>query len=93
VQAGSDYVGRVPTHGPGDAHGEYVFYLTKRPNYCDRGDWLIHLDYEGDQVGNSVDGADGFPRFFFGDADAAKDQMEEWVRRRKGCQHETQEAR
>jgi hypothetical protein len=59
--------------------GDYEVYLTPRPNYCDRGDWIIYLEcHNGD-----LDGADGFPRYFFGSEDEVKVQMERWLERRE----------
>src|SRR5262245_37437153 len=63
--------------------GFYEIWLAKRPDYCDRGDWLIHVDECSTPP--HMDGADGFPRYFFGSADQAKEQMETWVSRRKEC--------
>jgi hypothetical protein len=58
--------------------GTYEIWLTPRPVYCDRGDWIIYVDaHNGD-----LDGADGFPRYFFGSADEVKVQMETWLSRR-----------
>jgi hypothetical protein len=59
--------------------GDYEIWLTPRPSYCDRGDWIIYVDcHNGD-----LDGADGFPRYFFGDVEEVKVQMETWLSRRK----------
>lgn len=70
---------------PGVWNGEYRIYLIPRPTYCDRGDWIINVDAVGD---SRLDNADGFPRYFFGDAEAAKTQMKTWVSRREECQLE-----
>jgi len=59
-------------------NGTYEIWLTRRPHYCDRGDWIIYVDaHNGD-----LDGADGFPRYFFGSEDEVKCQMETWLSRR-----------
>jgi len=63
-------------------NGVYRIYLIPRPEYCDRGDWIINVDSAGD---SRLDGAEGFPRYFFGDADEAKRQMETWISRREEC--------
>jgi hypothetical protein len=57
--------------------GTYEIHIGKRPHYCDRGDWIIWV--EGN---NDLDGADGFPRYFFGSEEQAKQQMETWLSRR-----------
>ena len=59
--------------------GNYEIVIHKRPNYCDRGDWLIHMGGHH----NDIDHADGFPRYFFGTAAQAKAQMETWLYRRR----------
>jgi hypothetical protein len=71
----------VPTRD-GDRVGVYEIHIQRRPDYCDRGDWIIYVDARGK---TSLDGADGFPRYFFGDADEVKAQMETWVSRRAEC--------
>jgi hypothetical protein len=58
--------------------GEYEIHLTPRPSYCDRGDWLIHVEGHN----SDLDGADGFPRYFFGSGVECKVQMERWLERR-----------
>jgi hypothetical protein len=56
---------------------------TKRPDYCNRGDFLVHLDYDPDPVrGFAVSGADLWPRYLFG-LHAMKLQVEEWLRRHR----------
>jgi hypothetical protein len=42
-----------------------VWHIIPRPHYCDRGRYLWHCD-SIDQRAFSVDGADCFPRYFFG---------------------------
>jgi len=56
--------------------GRYHIVIQKRPSYCDRGDWIIYVH------GLDIDGADGFPRYFFGTEDQVKAQMETWLQRR-----------
>jgi hypothetical protein len=59
--------------------GDYEIHLTPRPGYCDRGDWIIHVEcHNGD-----VDRQDGFPRYFFGSENEVKVQMERWLERRE----------
>lgn len=62
--------------------GAYTIVIDRRPTYCDRGDWLIFVESEGE---SRLDFADGFPRFFFGTLEEVKKQMETWVSRRKEC--------
>jgi hypothetical protein len=59
----------------------YEIAISKRPEYCDRGDWLIHI------FGiNDLDEADGFPRYFIGDDEEVQHQMERWLARRGAYQ-------
>lgn len=62
--------------------GFYEIIIQRRPHYCDRGDWQIYLESHGK---TSIDGADGFPRYFFGTEEEVKRQMETWVSRRAEC--------
>lgn len=55
----------------------YDIIIARRPWYCDRGDWQIFVDGR-----NDLDGADGFPRYFFGSEAEVKAQMETWLNRR-----------
>jgi len=57
--------------------GEYKINISKRPHYCDRGDWLIYVDGH-----NDLDYCDGFPRYFFGTETEVKQQMELWLNKR-----------
>jgi hypothetical protein len=68
----------VPTATPSGA-GRYAIDIICRPVYCDRGDWIIHVN----GFNSDIDGEDGFPRYFFGSADEAKAQMETWLNRRE----------
>lgn len=58
--------------------GFYEIHITPRPRYCDRGDWLIHMDGKNDS-----DAEDRFPRYFFGTLEEAKRQMETFLLRRE----------
>lgn len=60
-----------------DGLGQYIIHVSRRPDYCDRGDWLIWVEGH-----NDLDGADGFPRYFFGSEVEVKLQMETWLSRR-----------
>ena len=59
--------------------------LTPRPTYCDRGDWLAHIEIKpsGDNHKRlGLDWADGWPRYFF-DLERAKLEIESWLKKRK----------
>lgn len=79
------WIAKVPirAHGQNDIGGEYTLRIVARPEYCDRGDWKLFADGTGD---SRLDFADGFPRYFFGDIDQAKEQFQRWVNKRKECQ-------
>lgn len=81
-----EFIGEAPFASHKDPHeqgGVYIIHLVPRPTYCDRGDWIIHLDWEG--TDSRIDDADGFPRYFFGSEEEVKKQMETWVSRRSEC--------
>jgi hypothetical protein len=61
--------------------GEYQIHIVPRPPYCDRGDWLILVDGF-----NDLDYSDGFPRYFFGNDEEVKKQMETWINKRAAYQ-------
>lgn len=63
-------------------HGKQcILYLSTRPSYCDRGNYLVQLDAHGDFV-LEVDHQDGFPRYYF-DFDAACAEIIAWLKTRK----------
>jgi hypothetical protein len=70
----TDHLGRT---------GEYRLTAQRRPQYCDRGDWMMLVDSRGAE--SPLDQADGFPRYFFGDVTAVKAQFAAWVAKRKEC--------
>lgn len=58
-------------------------YLQPRPVYCDRGNWVAHVEARpGSALARDLDGADGFPRYYF-DLDHAKAEIEAWLEKRK----------
>lgn len=63
--------------GYGDRKGTYEIHIVRRPQYCDRGDWMILV-----QGINDLDYSDGFPRYFIGTQDEVILQMEKWLDRR-----------
>jgi hypothetical protein len=65
---------------PGE-DGEYQIHIIKRPHYCDRGDWVFVVDGI-----NDLDYSDGFPRYFFGTAEEAQQQMQLWINKRAAHQ-------
>ena len=44
-----------------------IFYLEKRPSWCDRGHYTLKIDCY-----LNIDPADGFPRYFFSFREAAQ---------------------
>lgn len=57
--------------------------LQRRPSYCDRGDFAMHVLVDpGAELEVNVDAHDGLPRYVFFE-DAAKLQAMEWLRRRR----------
>lgn len=56
------WVATVKGLGPTGTEGELIFTATPRPHYCNRGRWLVFVV---DQGLLDVDGADGFPRYYF----------------------------
>lgn len=56
-------------------------WMDARPAYCDRGRWLARLEIS-DPVAIHIDGADGWPRYYF-NLERAKAEIEEWIRFRK----------
>jgi hypothetical protein len=61
--------------------GQALITIEPRPIYCDRGNFLVHVDPRGD-LALSLDGADGFPRYYFG-VQACADEVHEWMRVRR----------
>lgn len=68
--------------------GEYRLTAQRRPTYCDRGDWQMLVDARVTEGygATPIDNQDGFPRYFFGDTAAVKDQFAQWVAKRSECQ-------
>jgi len=58
-------------------------FLEKRPGYCDRGHYYAKPDIRFDEKipGTYIDGADGWPRYYF-DLERAKLELEAWIRKR-----------
>ncbi len=71
-------------HDKKNEGGKYIIRIAARPPYCDRGDWQLFVDAEG---ASRLDGADGFPRYFFGTAEEAQKQMDTWINKRKEVIH------
>lgn len=64
--------------------GGFKLTLTARPAYCDRGNWLMDVSPFGSARDYRViDEQDGFPRYFFGTLEEAKEQFRKWVEKRK----------
>ena len=58
----------------------YAVWMAPRPPYCDRGQWLAHV--EPLVVPHDLDSADGWPRYYF-DLDRAKAEVEAWMQKRE----------
>jgi len=52
-------------------------WIDRRPPHCDRGRWLWHAESTDRRVA-TVDGADGFPRYFF-DAGCLARELAAWL--------------
>jgi hypothetical protein len=73
-----------PPEYPGNlyiAGEECVIWMQPRPGWCDRGRWLATIDAWG-RLGATLDGADGWPRYYMKTA-RAKDECLEWLRTRE----------
>ena len=55
-----------------------TIYLEPRPTYCDRGNWIAKIDAL--PIVN-IDGADGWPRYYF-DFDRAQSEIVAWMEKR-----------
>lgn len=53
-------------------------WMDSRPAYCDRGRWLARVE-SLDHITLFIDGADGWPRYYF-DLDRAKLEIEAWLK-------------
>jgi len=56
--------------------------IAARPAYCDRGNFTATIQVVGDPWRLSLDGADGWPRYYF-DLDRAKLEVEAWLHKRE----------
>lgn len=56
---------------------ECSIWLHPRPGWCDRGRYHATLDAWG-KLGLGIDGADGWPRYYF-DLERAKAEIEAWL--------------
>jgi hypothetical protein len=53
-------------------------WIDKRPPYCDRGRYLLHVENMPDKL-PVVDGADLFPRYYFKMSNLF-DELNEWLK-------------
>lgn len=61
---------------------ECEIYIQPRPVYCDRGNWIAHLNAKpNSKLNRDLDDADGWPRYYF-DIDRAKLEIEAWLDKR-----------
>lgn len=61
-----------------------MIWMQARPAYCDRGNWLAHIEPQGSMKERqelSLDDQDGWPRYYF-DLERAKAEIEAWLRKR-----------
>lgn len=56
-------------------------WIATRPSYCDRGNWLAHIEARG-QLAQDIDGQDLWPRYYF-DLVRAKLEVEAWMKKRR----------
>lgn len=59
---------------------ECAITLERRPQYCDRGNWIAKLYAIGALAGD-LDSADLWPRFYFS-TNAARSEVEAWLKKR-----------
>ena len=59
---------------------ECVIWINRRPQYCDRGNFLAHLECWG-RLHLDIDDQDGWPRYYF-DLERAKLEIEAWLHKR-----------
>lgn len=58
-------------------------WMQARPPYCDRGNWLAHIEPTTHDVRKlHLDDADRWPRYYF-DLQRAKAEVEAWLIKRK----------
>jgi len=60
---------------------EWRIDIIMRPPYCDRGNYIAHLDVWGD-LRRDIDGQDAWPRYYF-DLERAKLECEAFVTKRE----------
>lgn len=80
---------KIESHWEEDSEGLPTIYgkhcyiwISKRPAYCDRGNYLAHIDVLGSPWELALDAADLWPRYYF-DLDRAKLEIEAWMKKRK----------
>jgi hypothetical protein len=57
-------------------------WIQPRPSYCDRGNFLAHIEPINDVLRLGLDGQDGWPRYYM-DLERAKTEIEDWLKKRK----------
>ena len=71
----------LKTVGYFDIYTEFIHvWISPRPDYCDRGSYLVNAE-STDYSKLTIDGADFFPRYYFG-FDAMMSELEAWLRKR-----------
>lgn len=74
----------VDAHGCHWTRGKHcAIWIGPRPPYCDRGNWLAHVDTIAGThpLDFSIDFQDGWPRYYF-DLERAKAECEAWLTKR-----------
>lgn len=56
-------------------------WICARMPYCDRGNWLAHIDNFREKFGEQIDAQDLWPRYYF-DLRRAKLECEAWMEKR-----------
>lgn len=56
-------------------------WISKRPYYCDRGNFLAHIEVHVPPLRLSIDEADGWPRYYF-DEERMKLEILAWLHKR-----------
>ncbi len=54
------------------------FSIEKRPPYCDRGNFIVKIFVNSNQVRLYIDQSDMFPRYYFG-FDNMISELEQWL--------------
>jgi hypothetical protein len=83
-QSSKIMVWEIDKYGSHVVRGKHCWiWINERPQYCDRGNWLAHLEVNPDYAWKvSIDHSDGWPRYYF-DLERAKLEVEAWLTKRQ----------